>query len=79
MLILAVAPAVERGSLTWAFLLGAVLGLVAYATYDLSNAATLKHWPVKIVVMDVAWGALLTAATSAAAYLAITAFGSRAG
>jgi uncharacterized membrane protein len=43
-LVLAVSPAVERGSLMTAYLFGAVLGLVAYATYDLSNAATLKSW-----------------------------------
>ncbi|MBI1210699.1 MAG: DUF2177 family protein [Alphaproteobacteria bacterium] len=77
-LALAVAPAVEHASFVTACLLGAVLGLVAYATYDFTNAATLKMWPAKVVFVDLAWGVFLTAVTSATAYLAITAMGPRA-
>mgnify|MGYP000918040209 CR=1 FL=1 len=42
---------------------GAFLGLVMYATYDLTNLATLKDWPLKITAIDLAWGTFITAAT----------------
>lgn len=45
-----------------AFLYGALLGLVAYGTYDLTNQATLKDWPPLVTLVDLAWGALLTGA-----------------
>lgn len=46
------------------FGLGAILGLFAYATYDLTNQATLKEWPVEVTVVDLVWGALLTGVVS---------------
>ena len=60
---LAVSPALRDGSL-----MRAVLGFVAYATYDLTNQATLKVWPLHVTLVDVAWGTLLTAAAAAAGY-----------
>ena len=45
---------------------GAVLGLVAYGTYDLTNLATLRDWPLSIALVDMAWGGLLTAFAAAA-------------
>jgi len=51
-------------------LYGALFGLVAYATYDLSNLATLNDWPVGITVVDMAWGATLSAAASLAGRMA---------
>lgn len=65
---LAVSPALRDGSLMRATIAGAVLGLVAYATYDLTNQATLKVWPLHVTLVDVAWGTLLTAAAAAAGY-----------
>jgi uncharacterized membrane protein len=56
----AVAPALSSGSWATALVSGLVLGLVAYATYDLSNYATLKGWPTTMVFVDIAWGAALT-------------------
>lgn len=47
-----------------AFLSGAMFGLVTYATYDLTNLATLKSWPVTITVIDLIWGTFVTAVTS---------------
>jgi uncharacterized membrane protein len=47
-------------------LLGALFGLVAYATYDLTNLATLSRWPMTVTLVDLAWGALATAAASVA-------------
>lgn len=46
------------------FLLGALFGLVAYGTYDLTNQATLKDWRMIVTVVDLAWGALLTGVVS---------------
>ncbi len=42
------------------FLYGALFGLIAYATYDLTNQATMKNWPVIVTVVDLIWGSLLT-------------------
>lgn len=67
---LAVRPAVQAGSLAVAFVNGAVLGLCAYATYDLTNMATLKVWPVHVAALDVGWGTVLTAVAASAGYLA---------
>jgi uncharacterized membrane protein len=46
---------------------GALFGLVTYATYDLTNLATLRDWPVLLTIVDLMWGTFLTAATSAVA------------
>jgi uncharacterized membrane protein len=46
------------------FLLGALLGLFAYGTYDLTNQATLKEWPTLVTLVDLVWGALLTGVVS---------------
>lgn len=62
---LAVRPAVAR-SVRAAALDGAVLGLVAYGTYDLTNLATLRGWPVDVTVVDILWGTVLGAACAAA-------------
>jgi uncharacterized membrane protein len=65
----AVLPAVERGSLLRAVLLGGFFGLVAYATYDLTNLATLKGFPPLVAAVDMAWGFTLTAAVASVGYL----------
>ena len=49
-----------------AVLAGAMFGLFAYATYDLSNMATLRGWPLRLTLVDIAWGATLTATAAAA-------------
>jgi uncharacterized membrane protein len=67
-LIFATLPALEKQSLHQAVVLGALFGLFAYATYDLSNLATLKDWPVKIVFVDILWGMVLTASVAAASF-----------
>lgn len=63
-----IVPAVEKNSLITALWLGAFFGIVTYATYDLTNLATLKNWPVAIVFIDIAWGAVLTSLVSMAGY-----------
>lgn len=47
-------------SLIKIFILGALFGLVTYATYDLTNHATLRDWPLIVTIVDIIWGALLT-------------------
>lgn len=61
-------PAVEKNSVIKAIISGAFLGMLTYATYDLTNLATLKNWPLPIVFIDIAWGALLTGIVSTAGY-----------
>jgi uncharacterized membrane protein len=59
-----VAPALQAGGALQALWRGAFFGLVAYATYDLTNLATLKNWPLLVTVVDLAWGAVLGGAVS---------------
>lgn len=61
-------PALDKQSWQYAIGMGALFGFVAYATYDLTNLATLKNWPITLVVVDLIWGTLLTAAVSGIAY-----------
>jgi uncharacterized membrane protein len=72
LVILVIGPAVERGSLAQAVLLGALFGLVTYAAYDLTNLATLEGFPVIVAVVDLIWGAVLCASISTITYLAST-------
>lgn len=66
-----VLPAVQGGhSIGKVFLLGAIFGLVAYGTYDLTNQATLRDWPTLVTVVDLAWGASLSGIVTSAAVLA---------
>ena len=65
---LAVTPALRDGSAWRALVSGAVLGLVAYATYDLTNQATLRVWPLHITLIDVAWGTFVTTAAALGGY-----------
>ena len=67
-LVFAVLPGLDARSLGRTVALGAFLGLVAYATFDLTCMALLKDFPLVVVVVDLAWGMVLTASVSAAAY-----------
>lgn len=64
----AAAPALREGDWRKAALNGALLGLIAYGTYDLTNQATLRHWPALVTMTDLAWGASLTAVSAIAGY-----------
>lgn len=66
--IFAIMPAVEKDSLMKAVVMGALFGFFTYATYDLTNLATLKDWPLKIVFIDIVWGAVLTASVSTSGF-----------
>jgi len=52
-------PAIEKGNWKFALLAGMFFGLITYATYDLTNLATLKDWPAIITVIDLVWGTTL--------------------
>jgi len=68
-ILFAVKPALADQSLAKAAIWGALFGFFTYATYDLTNLATLKDWPLKIVVVDIAWGTLLCALVASGSYL----------
>lgn len=61
-------PAIERGSLGHALLLGAFFGLVTYAAYDLTSLAVMEGFPLKIALVDLVWGSVLCASVSAITY-----------
>ena len=65
-----VSPALEATSLRNAVIYGALFGLITYATYDLTNQATVKNWPWIVSVVDMIWGAVLCTAVSSLGYLA---------
>ncbi|NIQ98527.1 MAG: DUF2177 family protein [Desulfuromonadales bacterium] len=68
-LFFAVRPALADQSLFKAAFLGALFGFFTYATYDLTNLATLRDWPLKIVLVDIAWGTLLCMLVATASFL----------
>lgn len=74
LLLMVVFPAIEKKSWTHALLYGILFGLVTYATYDLTNLATLKNWPLSITIIDLIWGSFLSAATSIISFFAIQKF-----
>jgi uncharacterized membrane protein len=61
----AIYPAAVKGSIVSALTLGALFGFFTYATYDLTNLATLKGWPFSVALVDMAWGTLLGASVAA--------------
>ena len=73
LLIFVIAPAVEAKSLLQAVIFGALFGFFTYATYDLTNWATLRDWPMLVSLVDMAWGTFLSAAVASVTYwIAVT-------
>jgi uncharacterized membrane protein len=70
LIVFVVSPGMQTGSLDRTILLGAFFGLVTYATYELTNLATLKSWPLFLTVVDLAWGVILSSLVSWISYLA---------
>ena len=70
--VLVINPALATGSLWSALGYGALFGLVAYATYDLTNLATVNGFTLKVALIDMCWGAFLTAVTSGVTYFVIS-------
>lgn len=65
-----IVPAMQRDSWKYALSAGMFFGLVTYATYDLVNLAVLENWPVKITIIDIAWGIFLVGTVSLSAFFA---------
>lgn len=65
-------PAMDAQSWTVALTRGAFFGFLTYATYDLTNLATLKDWPINITIIDLIWGTALSASVSTISYLIIS-------
>ena len=74
LVVFVISPAVQKQSLMTAIMLGALFGLITYATYDLTNLATTKDWPLFITIVDLIWGAVLSASVSAVTYFVYTRF-----
>lgn len=64
LVIFVINPAIEKGSWVYAVLLGALFGLITYATYDLTNLATIKDWPLVVTIVDLIWGMVLASSVS---------------
>jgi len=73
LVLLVVLPALNGGSWVSALWMGAVLGLVAYGTFDITNLATLKGWSQTLALADLAWGTALSAVSATAGYLVVSA------
>lgn len=75
LVIFAVLPASNAGSWTMALGLGALLGLVAYGTYDFTNLSTLRDWPLVVSIVDLVWGIGLSAVAAIAGYAVLRQWG----
>ena len=69
LVIFVITPAVLKNSWTQAVLMGALFGFVCYATYDLTNLAVAKDWPLLVTIVDLIWGAVLAASVSVITFL----------
>lgn len=68
LVVFVIIPAVEKNSLIKAMFFGALFGLVSYATYDLTNLATIKNWPLLVTIIDLIWGMVLGSLVSVITY-----------
>lgn len=68
--IFAISPALESGSWHTSLIMGALFGFFAYATYDMTNLAILRDWPISVAAVDIAWGTFLTGLSATAGFLA---------
>jgi uncharacterized membrane protein len=69
LIVFVINPSLAKESIQSAILMGMFFGFVTYATYDLTNLATLKDWPVLITIIDICWGTILSGTVSAISYL----------
>ncbi len=63
-------PALKDKGISYAIFAGMFFGFITYATYDLTNLATLKDWPIKITAIDLIWGSFISGATALLSYIA---------
>jgi uncharacterized membrane protein len=74
LVLFSVQPAMRSNSLEAAALMGALFGFFSYATYDLTNYATLRNWSLQLTLVDIAWGTALAAIASSTSYIIVTRF-----
>lgn len=68
LVVFVITPALDKRSWMHAVLAGALFGLTTYATYDLTNLATIKNWPLIVTVVDLIWGTVLSVTVSVITY-----------
>ena len=71
-LVFALLPGLKKQSFVYTVSMAALFGFIAYATYDLTNLATLRDWPLLLSMVDMLWGAFLSASTAGVTYLIMT-------
>ncbi|MHC4857652.1 MAG: DUF2177 family protein, partial [Planctomycetota bacterium] len=71
-LVFALLPGLKKQSFVYTVSMAALFGFIAYATYDLTNLATLRDWPLLMSMVDMLWGAFLSASTAGVTYLIMT-------
>ena len=69
LLVFSIIPALRSQSFIMALSLGAFLGLIAYASYDLTNLATLRGWSIRLTVIDISWGIVISSLASLAGFM----------
>jgi uncharacterized membrane protein len=74
LLFFVITPALSKDRWTYALFAGMFFGLITYATYDLTNLAVVKDWPVAITIIDLIWGTFLSSATATVSFLLIRLF-----
>lgn len=67
-----ISPALQKHSIFSAIFMGALFGFCAYATYDLTNMATIKDWPLIVTIVDLIWGAFLSGSVAGISYFILT-------
>jgi uncharacterized membrane protein len=75
LILFVIEPAITKNDWLHALLYGALFGLITYATYDLTNLATIKNWPLIVTVADLIWGTVLSASVSTVSFLIAKKFG----
>ncbi len=68
LIIFVIMPSMEKNSWVMALLLGAFFGFVTYATYDLTNLATIRDWPLLVTIIDLIWGTVLASSVSVVSF-----------
>lgn len=74
LLFFVILPAIQKGSWSYALLAGLLFGLITYATYDLTNLATIRDWPLLITIIDLIWGSFISGTTAVLSFLVIQKF-----
>ncbi len=69
LLVFVVNPAIAKESVGWCIGIGFFFGVITYSTYDLTNLSTLKDWPLKVTVVDLIWGGVLSASVSIVGFI----------